>query len=142
MAERSIEEGQTADHTEYSLISANVQHAGAAVTVDSGKDLLGPFAEALQTEIAGRTEPPKEVVGNVVKYNGTAAEAAREYYYWTGGQVYETATGEVGAVWPPDSVSEPFYISDYNTVIIEPVEVATAPLRMVNKAIVRGVEEL
>ena len=40
LAERSIEEGQTRDYTEYKLISANVQHAGAAVTVDSGSCLL------------------------------------------------------------------------------------------------------
>ena len=142
LAERSIEEGRTDDHTEYTLISRNVQHAGAAVTVDNGSELLEPIAAALQTEISERTTSPDEVVGAIVKYNGTATEAAREYYYWTGAQVYETRDGKIGAVWPPDSTAEPFYISDYNTVIIAPAEVATAPLRMVNKAIVRGIEEL
>ena len=142
LAERSIEEGQADDRTDYSLISKNVQHVEAAVDVPSGQELLGPIAEALQTEISERTEPPEEVVGNVVGYNGTAAEASREYYWWTGSQVYEDSQGRIGAVWPPDSEEEPLYISNYNTFILEPVKVATAPLRIVNKAIVRGVEEL
>ena len=143
LAERSIEEGRTLSHTEYSLISKNVQHAGAAVTVDNGKDLLGPIAEALQTEISEQTEPPEEVVGVVVNWNSTTTEAARELHYWTGQQVYETKDGRIGAVWAPDSEEEPVYVSSYNTVMADDVKLATAPpRRIVNKKIVRGVEEL
>ena len=142
LAERSIEEGRTEDETTYTLISRNVQHAGAAVTVESGNALLDAIADALQTEVSERTDPPTEVLGNIVQYNGTATEAARELYLWTGQQVYETKDGKIGAIWPPDSTADPIYISDYNTVIRKPVKVATAPLRIVNKAIVRGIEEL
>ena len=142
IAERSIEEGRTDGETRYSLISKNAQHAGAAVTVEGGSELLESIAEALQTEISERTDPPPEVVGNIVRYNGTATEAAREMYLWTGQQVYETKDGRIGAIWPPDSKERPIYISDYITVVRTPVTVATAPLRIVNKSIVRGGEVL
>ena len=142
IAERSIEEGRTAGETRYNLISKNVQHAGASVTVEGGSDLLQPIATALQTGIADSTEPPPEVVGNIVTYNGTTTQAALELYYWTGQQVYETKDGLIGAVWPPDSKDRPIYVSNYNTVIGAGAEAATAPARVVNKAIVRGGEEL
>ena len=142
IAERSIEEGTERDHTEYRLASKSLQHAEAAVNVESGNELLEPIASALQSSIESRTEPPEEVVGAIVKYNSTATEAAQEYYYWTGGQVYEGKAGNIGAVWPPDSTATPIYISNYNTVVLVGPEAATAPLRIVNKAIVRGIEEL
>ena len=112
------------------------------MNVESGKELLEPIASALQTSIESRTEPPEEVVGVVVKWNGTATESSQEQYFWTGQQVYETKDGRIGAVWAPDSDAAPVYISNYNTVVLVGPESATAPLRMVNKAIVRGVEEL
>ena len=81
------------------------------------------------------------LVGTIVALNVTATEAARELYNWTGQQVFEDAEGRIGASWAPDATAKPQYFSNYNTIIIT-AEVETAPARMVNKAVNRGIEDL